>query len=50
MRLWAFVSGAAVGALGGLIGLGGAEFRLPILLGVVVLRTRWSLLASARVI
>lgn len=31
--LAAFVSGAGVGALGGLIGLGGAEFRLPILIG-----------------
>lgn len=29
-----FGSGAAVGALGGLIGLGGAEFRLPLLIGV----------------
>lgn len=29
---WAFLAGAAVGALGGLIGLGGAEFRLPILI------------------
>jgi uncharacterized protein len=28
----AFVAGAAVGLLGGLIGLGGAEFRLPLLL------------------
>lgn len=27
-----FLSGAAVGTLGGLIGLGGAEFRLPILI------------------
>lgn len=27
-------AGAAVGALGGLIGLGGAEFRLPLLLGL----------------
>lgn len=27
-------SGAAVGTLGGLIGLGGAEFRLPLLIGV----------------
>jgi uncharacterized membrane protein YfcA len=26
--------GAAIGTLGGLIGLGGAEFRLPVLLGV----------------
>ena len=27
----ALVAGAAVGSLGGLIGLGGAEFRLPVL-------------------
>ncbi len=33
----AFGCGAAVGALGGLIGLGGAEFRLPLLLGVFAL-------------
>lgn len=30
----AFASGAVVGTLGGLIGLGGAEFRLPILIGM----------------
>lgn len=30
----AFAGGAAVGVLGGLIGLGGAEFRLPLLLSV----------------
>ncbi|WP_245461229.1 sulfite exporter TauE/SafE family protein [Rhizobium sp. WSM1325] len=30
----AFAGGAVVGALGGLIGLGGAEFRLPLLIGV----------------
>ncbi|EBZ6268872.1 sulfite exporter TauE/SafE family protein [Salmonella enterica subsp. enterica serovar Oranienburg] len=28
-----FFSGAVIGALGGLIGLGGAEFRLPVLIG-----------------
>jgi uncharacterized protein len=33
----AFVAGAAVGTLGGLIGLGGAEFRLPLLLGLFAL-------------
>jgi uncharacterized protein len=33
-RLAAFGSGAAVGVLGGLIGLGGAEFRLPVLIGL----------------
>lgn len=30
----AFAAGAAVGTLGGLVGLGGAEFRLPILLSL----------------
>ena len=30
----AFSGGAAIGALGGLIGLGGAEFRLPLLIGM----------------
>ncbi|MFN4202268.1 MAG: sulfite exporter TauE/SafE family protein [Tabrizicola sp.] len=30
----AFAAGAGVGSLGGLIGLGGAEFRLPLLLGL----------------
>ena len=29
-----FGSGAAIGVLGGMIGLGGAEFRLPLLIGV----------------
>ena len=29
----AFLGGAAIGTLGGLIGLGGAEFRLPLLIG-----------------
>lgn len=33
-RLGAFIGGAGIGALGGLIGLGGAEFRLPVLIGV----------------
>lgn len=28
-----FVAGSIIGALGGLIGLGGAEFRLPVLIG-----------------
>jgi uncharacterized membrane protein YfcA len=30
----AFATGAVVGTLGGLIGLGGAEFRLPLLIGL----------------
>lgn len=29
-----FLAGAAIGILGGLVGLGGAEFRLPLLVGV----------------
>ncbi|MDE3722769.1 sulfite exporter TauE/SafE family protein [Nocardiopsis sp. N85] len=29
-----FVAGAAIGVLGGMIGLGGAEFRLPLLIGL----------------
>lgn len=33
----ALLWGAAIGALGGLIGLGGAEFRLPVLLGLFAL-------------
>ena len=32
--LWAFIAGAGIGVLGGMIGLGGAEFRLPLLIGV----------------
>lgn len=34
VTLGAFSSGALIGTLGGLIGLGGAEFRLPILISV----------------
>lgn len=30
----AFASGAVIGVLGGMIGLGGAEFRLPLLIGL----------------
>jgi uncharacterized protein len=32
-RVGAFVGGTGIGVLGGLIGLGGAEFRLPLLIG-----------------
>jgi uncharacterized protein len=31
---WAFIACAGIGVLGGMIGLGGAEFRLPLLIGV----------------
>jgi uncharacterized membrane protein YfcA len=34
----AFGAGAAIGTLGGLIGLGGAEFRLPLLIGLFQFR------------
>lgn len=33
-KIAVFSSGAIIGALGGLIGLGGAEFRLPLLIGI----------------
>ena len=33
-NLLAFGSGGIIGTLGGLIGLGGAEFRLPLLIGI----------------
>ena len=32
-KIGSFLSGTAIGTLGGLIGLGGAEFRLPVLIG-----------------
>lgn len=34
-----FIAGSLIGTLGGLIGLGGAEFRLPVLVGVFRLST-----------
>lgn len=38
-RVGAFAWGAVIGILGGLIGLGGAEFRLPVLVGFYRFRT-----------
>jgi len=34
-----FLAGSLIGTLGGLIGLGGAEFRLPVLVGMFRLGT-----------
>ena len=46
--LSAAIAGAAVGVLGGLLGLGGAEFRLPVLVAVVVAApSRWWLAGQA---
>ncbi|TKI70210.1 sulfite exporter TauE/SafE family protein [Sulfurimonas crateris] len=39
MKLKSFIGGASIGSLGGLIGLGGAEFRLPFLVGVLKIDT-----------
>lgn len=33
-QIWPFAAGALIGILGGLIGLGGAEFRLPLLMSL----------------
>jgi hypothetical protein len=49
-------AGAVIGALGGLVGLGGAEFRLPLLIGAfqftaleaVILNKAMSLVVVAR--
>lgn len=38
-HVWALHWGVLIGVLGGLIGLGGAEFRLPVLVGVFRFRT-----------
>ncbi|MBY9077429.1 sulfite exporter TauE/SafE family protein [Paenibacillus sp. HN-1] len=38
--LLALLTGAPIGCLGGLIGLGGAEFRLPVLVGMFRYKTR----------
>ncbi len=38
-NVWAFCWGTVIGLLGGLIGLGGAEFRLPVLIGFYKFRT-----------
>ncbi len=45
-RLAPFGTGAAVATLGGLIGLGGAEFRLPVLVGLFKLGARDAILAN----
>ena len=39
MKIRSFIGGGLIGSLGGLIGLGGAEFRLPYLVGVLKIDT-----------
>ena len=39
MKIRSFIGGGLIGSLGGLIGLGGAEFRLPFLVGVLKIDT-----------
>lgn len=41
-----FAWGAIIGTLGGLIGLGGAEFRLPLLIGVFRFAALWAVILN----
>jgi uncharacterized protein len=45
-NIWAFAWGALVGLLGGLIGLGGAEFRLPVLVSIFRYKTLQAILLN----
>ncbi|MBD2294438.1 sulfite exporter TauE/SafE family protein [Anabaena sphaerica FACHB-251] len=48
-NIWAFAWGALVGILGGLIGLGGAEFRLPVLVSIFNYRTLQAIIINLMV-
>ncbi|MGC9185742.1 MAG: hypothetical protein ACP5GC_09895, partial [Thiomonas sp.] len=41
-----FAAALAIGLLGGLVGLGGAEFRLPVLVGLFALATLEAVIAN----
>ena len=44
--LWGFATAFGIGLLGGLVGLGGAEFRLPVLVGLFGLATLEAVIAN----
>ncbi|MGB9577770.1 MAG: TSUP family transporter [Halothiobacillaceae bacterium] len=44
--LWGFATAFGIGLLGGLVGLGGAEFRLPVLVGLFALATLEAVIAN----
>jgi len=45
-NIYSLLSGAVIGVLGGLMGLGGAEFRLPVLVGVFKFTTLQAIIVN----